>query len=95
MKQVIIRIRDVDGKLRAKEYFTSVAQFEDFAADYIEKNLGTCYEVEVKVGNQFKAYKLETELLDEAIDNNTTLWEQIDAFLATTSTYVRNYLPRF
>lgn len=95
MKQVIIRIRDVDGKLRAKQYFTSVAQYEYEAVDFIENNLGPCYEIEVKVGNQFRAYKLESDLAGDARYNGTSLKEEIDTFITLNTYYVEQYLPRY
>lgn len=95
MKQVIIKIRDVDGKLRVKQYFTSVAQYEYEAVDFIENNLGPCYEVEIKVGNQFKAYKLESDLASDANYNCTDIRQEIDSFITLNTYYVEQYLPRY
>lgn len=95
MKQVIIRIRDVDGKLRNKKYFTTVAQYEYEATDFIYKNLECGYEVELKVGNQFKAYTLECDLTSDARCNCTDIKEEIDTFITLNSYYVEQYLPRY
>ena len=95
MKQVIIRIRDVDGKLRAKEYFTTYAQYLDNAVDYIENNLGCCYEVELKVGNQFRAYKLESDFQSDARFNLTSFRQEIDSWVTSNAYYVEQYLPRY
>lgn len=95
MKQVIIRIRDVDGKLRAREYFTNVAQFESFAQDFISNNMTSGYEVQIKVGNQYSAFKCYEELLDDARYNCEDVETEIYNLIQDCMYYVKQYLPRY
>lgn len=95
MKQVIIKIRDIDGKLRAKEYFTNVAQFESFAQDFISNNMTFGYEVQIKIGNQYSVYKCYEELLDDAKYNCNDFEEEIFSLIQNCMYYVKNYLPKY
>ncbi len=94
MKQVIIRIRDVDGKLKAKEYFTSLNQYLYDATDYINKHLDAGYEVDIKVGNLFRAYKTESDFTSDARFNVTSIKFEIESFVKSISYYVEQYLGR-
>lgn len=95
MKQVIVRIRDVDGKLRAKEYFTSVSQFESFAQGYIAERLESGYEVQIKVGNNYSAFRTYEGLLDDARYNLTDIDSEIYSLVQNCISYVKDYLPRY
>ena len=92
MKQVIITIRDVDGRLRGKRYFNSVDDYLYNATEYIDNNLGPCYEVEFKCGNQFRTYKLESDFQSDANFNLTSITKAIDSWVTCNAFYVEKYL---
>lgn len=98
MKQVIIRIRDVDGKLRDKFYYTSQAQFNSYAyKDILESSLTSGYEIDIKFGNEYRTFKTYEELLDDAKFNCTDLDDEIYTLVNEYNVqyYLKQYLPRY
>lgn len=98
MKQVIIRIRDVDGKLRNKFYYSNVSQFNTYAyKDIEESNFMSGYELDIKVGNQYRVYRVYEDLCDSAKENGTDIYDEIYRLVYgyDLQYYIKEYLPRY
>ena len=99
MKQVIIKIRDVDGKLRTLEYYYCYSEYERYAYIFVRDNLAPGYEVQVKVGNQYSAFKTYQEFFDDAIYNDVDIKKEIFDWLLSSDSprkcLVKEYLPNF
>lgn len=104
MKQVIIRIKDYDGKLIAKDYYYSQARFNDEGANFIYQFFNPGYEVQIKIGNSYSKYLTHSELLDiikevELVDN-TTYNEKECIYDYLINDYdiqycIKEYLPKY
>ena len=104
MKQIIVRIKDYDGKLIAKDYYYSQARFNDEGADFIYQFLNPGCEVQIKIGNLYSKYLTHSELLDiikevELLDNtNYNERECIYDYLINdygVQYYMKEYLPKY
>lgn len=104
MKQIIIRVKDYDGKLIAKDYYYSQARFNDEAADFIYQFLNPGYGVQIKIGNLYSKYLTHSELLDIMKEvnllsiNNCNEKECIYDYLIndySVQHYMKEYLPKY
>lgn len=102
MKQVIIRIKDYNGKLIAKDYYYSQARFNEEATEFIYLNLNPGTEVQIKIGNLYCQYLTHSELLDimkeyELEDCDYNEYQVIKDYLIngySIQYYIKEYLPQ-
>lgn len=104
MKQIIIRVKDYNGKLIAKDYFYSQARFFDEAAEFIYNNMEPGDEVQIKIGNLHVVYFTHSELMDAMQDYK--IYDELDLnhkqaiqlkYIEDYSVkyYVKEYLPQY
>jgi len=99
MKQVIVKIKNEKEKVISKFYYTSQGQFFSYAfkdiIESINSNFKDCYELDIKIGNQYRLYKSIEEIYEDAAYYGIDFDEQVSNYLNSYDIkyYVKEYLP--
>ena len=98
-RQVIIKIRDLKGKLRATQYYYCSSDFSTEAPKYIKENMFKGCEIQIKVGNQYSSFYSYEELQELAKEDNievsSVIYGWLNSPISSVKYYVENYLPKY
>lgn len=94
MKQVIVTIRDDKNRLKGKVYYSSVDEYLYKATEYVQKNLGKGFGVELKAGANFKICKNQNDFDKDAREHKTSLKFEIDSWITLNANSVEKYLVK-
>lgn len=97
MKNVIIRIRNNKGQIKAKFYYPTQSHFNTYSYKDVCENIQKGDELDVKVGTNYRTFTTYEEVEEEARINETDfegqMWDWINNNFLKWE--IEGYLPRW